>query len=139
MKVRRIALGFATMAIVAVALYITGIGCPIKFCTGISCPGCGMTRAWLSLFSLRPDLAFAYHPLYWMAPLVFALVYFKHKIEARLFRALVIVALVSILTVWIARLLTPRDAAVLCSSIADKDIVSIQTPPWLMVLQAALA
>ncbi|MDE7047571.1 MAG: DUF2752 domain-containing protein, partial [Lachnospiraceae bacterium] len=25
---------------------VLGIGCPIKFITGISCMGCGMTRAW---------------------------------------------------------------------------------------------
>ena len=28
---------------------LTGIGCPIWFSTGISCPGCGMSRAVLLL------------------------------------------------------------------------------------------
>ena len=137
MKTRGYVFGFAVMAIVTVVLYVAGIGCPIKFLTGISCPGCGMTRAWLSLLSLRPDLAFAYHPLYWMAPLVFMLVYFRQKIDSRLFQTLIIIALVSILTVWIVRLLIPHDAGVLCFSLADEDIVSIQAPPWLKALQAA--
>lgn len=39
------------------ALLLSGITCPIKQWTGISCPGCGMTRAWLSVLHgdfLRP-------------------------------------------------------------------------------------
>ena len=59
-------------AVLAVALFygalqLAGITCPIKYITGISCPGCGMTRAWLSLL-LRGDLkaAFHYHPLFWI-------------------------------------------------------------------------
>ena len=47
-------------AVLAVALFygalqLAGITCPIKYITGISCPGCGMTRAWLSLI-LRGDI-----------------------------------------------------------------------------------
>ncbi len=45
-------------------LHLIGINCPIRFLTGISCPGCGMTRAWISF--LHGDLlsAFDYHPLF---------------------------------------------------------------------------
>ena len=48
-------------------LQLFGITCPIKFLTGVSCPGCGMTRAWLSVV-VRHDLseAFRYHPLFWI-------------------------------------------------------------------------
>ena len=38
---------------IPILLYVTGIGCPIKFWTGVSCPGCGMTRAWLAALSGR--------------------------------------------------------------------------------------
>lgn len=44
-------------------LTITGIGCPIRFFTGISCPGCGMSRAVLFLLSGHFDAAFHMHPL----------------------------------------------------------------------------
>ena len=49
-----------------VLLESLGVTCPIRFLTGISCAGCGMSRAWLSL--LRLDLAGAlyYHPLFWL-------------------------------------------------------------------------
>ena len=42
---------------------LTGIGCPIRFFTGISCPGCGMSRAVLLLLSGHFQAAFRMHPL----------------------------------------------------------------------------
>ena len=33
---------------------LTGIGCPIRFFIGISCPGCGMSRAVLLMLSVLP-------------------------------------------------------------------------------------
>ncbi|WP_461883765.1 DUF2752 domain-containing protein [Fusicatenibacter sp.] len=44
-------------------LTLTGIGCPIRFATGISCPGCGMSRAVLLLLSGHFQAAFRMHPL----------------------------------------------------------------------------
>jgi len=45
-------------------MYITDIGCPIKFLTGISCPSCGISRSYMSL--LRGDIgkAFYYHAFF---------------------------------------------------------------------------
>ena len=43
-----------------------GVTCPIKFLTGVSCPGCGMTRAWISFLTLHIHKAFYYHPLFLM-------------------------------------------------------------------------
>ena len=37
---------------------LTGIGCPIRFSTGISCPGCGMSRAVLLMLSGHFQAAF---------------------------------------------------------------------------------
>ena len=62
---------FAVLIIVLfyLLLFCLGITCPIKFLFGISCPGCGMTRAWLHV--LRFDFlgAFSYHPLWICLPL----------------------------------------------------------------------
>lgn len=49
-----------------VILQLLGITCPIKFITGISCPGCGMTRAWMSLLCGDFSAAVTFHPLFWM-------------------------------------------------------------------------
>lgn len=42
---------------------VSSIGCPIRWFTGISCPGCGMSRAFFSLLRLDFAGAFRYHPL----------------------------------------------------------------------------
>ena len=42
-----------TSVAVVVVLYVIlesfGVTCPIKYITGISCAGCGMSRAWIAL------------------------------------------------------------------------------------------
>ncbi len=61
-------------------LFALDITCPIKFVTGVSCPGCGMTRACLSLLSGRPARALYYHPLVWLPPIILALYLFRAKL-----------------------------------------------------------
>ena len=41
---------------------LTGIGCPIRFFIGISCPGCGMSRAVLLMLSGHFQAAFFFGP-----------------------------------------------------------------------------
>ena len=53
-----------------ILLECVGITCPIKFITGISCAGCGMSRAWISLLKLDLKNAFYYHPLFWSVPIL---------------------------------------------------------------------
>lgn len=52
-------------------LSLFGVGCPIKTYSGISCPGCGMTRAMGSALLLHFDRAFYYHPLFFLTPIMF--------------------------------------------------------------------
>ncbi|MEN6420524.1 MAG: DUF2752 domain-containing protein, partial [Smithella sp.] len=52
-------------------LHMLGIGCPIKFVTGIPCAGCGMSRALYCALKLDFHKAFHYHPLF---PLPFVVV-----------------------------------------------------------------
>lgn len=57
-----------------------GITCPILFMTGVSCAGCGMTRAWLSLLRLDLQAAFYYHPLFWLPALIMILLLLDKRI-----------------------------------------------------------
>ena len=60
-------LGIAGFYLILAAV---GRGCPIRLMTGIPCPGCGLSRAYLSLLHLDLAGAFAYHPMFWAVPLL---------------------------------------------------------------------
>jgi hypothetical protein len=65
-------------ALAAIAHFI---GCPLRFATHIPCPGCGMTRAFLSFFTLDIGKAFYYHPLFPLilaAAIILAVSLFRH-------------------------------------------------------------
>jgi hypothetical protein len=89
--------------------------CPFALCTGLACPGCGMTRAASHLFKGHVVQALVYHPL---VPLVaiqlvggWAWFVLRRKnlvapMPARTLNILVIGSAVSLLAVWAIRLLT---------------------------------
>ena len=78
--------GAAAILFIYVVFHFAGIGCPIKFVTGISCLGCGMTRAWLSLLKLDFAAAFYYHPLYAVPPLAILVYLLKSKINIKIYK-----------------------------------------------------
>lgn len=43
--------------------------CPIRRLTGVICPSCGMSRAWLALLRFDVSGAFACHPMFWSIPI----------------------------------------------------------------------
>lgn len=89
----------ALIVITRILSYLTGIdaGCYTKALTGFPCPGCGMTRAWLSAFSLDFSSAFYYHPLFLFPVLVAFLLFLKTvhhvKIPALLWTSLLVIFL----------------------------------------------
>ena len=94
-----------TIVFIYAVFHFVGIGCPIKFVTGISCLGCGMTRAWLSV--LRFDLAeaFHYHPLFILPPAA-AIVYFaKSKINLKIYKIIMLTIVIAFITIYLYRLL----------------------------------
>ena len=70
---RNLLFSLGYLLIVAV---LWGLGVPCLFARffGVPCPGCGMTRAWLSVLRLDLSAAFAYHPMFWSVPILY--VYF---------------------------------------------------------------
>ena len=52
------------LAITAACLPVLLWGCPLRALFHIPCPGCGMTRAFVSAFQLDFHAAFLYHPLF---------------------------------------------------------------------------
>ena len=53
------------------------IGCPFCRFLSFSCPGCGLTRAWLAFFHGNLSQAFQYHPFFLIAPIFIILYVFK--------------------------------------------------------------
>lgn len=93
-------------------LHLLGIGCPIRFVTGISCAGCGMTRAWLSVLSLDFSDAFYYHPLWPLVPAAAAVWLLRTRIPLHIRRMLVCGAVILFLAVYLLRLLDPANPVV---------------------------
>ena len=61
----------AGIALVCFVLFgLVGMDCRIKSLTGLPCPTCGMSRAWLCALRLDLPAAFFWHPLFWTVPLV---------------------------------------------------------------------
>lgn len=111
---RRDISALAGIALLYVALEAFGVTCPIRFLTGISCAGCGMSRAWLSL--LRGDLAaaFAFHPLFWLPVPAAALLLFQRRLPRQVFRWGMGVVCALFLLVYLVRLLWLEDPVAVC-------------------------
>ena len=58
--------------------YLLHIPCPFRYATGIPCPGCGMTRAYLLVFEGDFAGAFAMHPLWPLIPIALVLLAVFH-------------------------------------------------------------
>lgn len=90
-------------------LHVFGIGCPIKFITGISCGGCGMGRAWFSVMKLDFSGAFHYHPLFPLPLVVICLLMFRKKLTKKLFNLSIFVIVTLFIVVYFFRLLDGSD------------------------------
>ena len=62
---------------------LTGSSCTLRSSFGLPCPGCGMTRAYASLFSLDICGAFVWHPMFWAGPVVIAAWVYKEYIKIK--------------------------------------------------------
>ena len=100
------------LLIVVAIMYLTGIGCPIKYVTGVSCAGCGMTRAFMSLLRGQLKLAFYYHPLVYLMPFIVVYFFVKDKLPGRIRKMLVFTICMAFVIVYIYRLIDPSDLVV---------------------------
>lgn len=86
------------------ALFYYRHGCPLRFFTGICCPGCGMTRALIALLRLDFSLALEMHPLVLLIPIAVIIYLLRKRIPKKVLNTLCISALALMLTVYIIRL-----------------------------------
>ena len=90
-----------------IAIESIGITCPIKFLTGISCAGCGMSRAFLAALKLDFVSAFHFHPLFWLVIPTVLLFIFKNKIP--FFKIFFIIIVTIFIITYLIRMFQPND------------------------------
>lgn len=100
----------AITAITAViVLYVIlesfGITCPIKYITGISCAGCGMSRAWIAFLHLNIHDAFMYHPLFFLPPIVVIVMLLKSKINLNFYKIFMFTMACAFVIVYLYRMI----------------------------------
>lgn len=105
-KMTVLGLGFLAYGLLVYLSGNTSI-CIFKVYTGLPCPGCGMTRAFMAVFHLDFHTAFFWHPL-WPLVLIGPLLYyfaFRAGEKGRLYkRAIIFVSLVLLITTYIIRM-----------------------------------
>ena len=104
---------FAVLVLFAATLIIFKISCPIRTLTGISCPGCGITRAISCAVKLDIRGAFYYHPL-WITiiPLIVTLKILSAKKKTKAFYAVLISFIGLLVIVWLYRMIFSDGAVV---------------------------
>jgi len=96
----------AGLALYCLLVYFLKLPCPIYFFTGVSCPGCGMTRALFSLMQFDFNTALYYHPLIFFCAVLFpvlAIVHLKKKYTAK--KILILIFIVVFITTYLYRFL----------------------------------
>lgn len=100
------------VVILYTAMESIGITCPIKFITGISCAGCGMSRAWIAFLRLDMAKAFEYHPLFWLPPIAVIVLLCKSKINIKIYKIIIFTIIIMFAIVYICRLIWSGDNVV---------------------------
>lgn len=59
------------------------LGCVFENFLGISCLGCGMFSAWYHFLHGDIQTAFYFHPLFWLVPIIFVLLFIDNFLLAR--------------------------------------------------------
>lgn len=144
--IRRALSCIGVLFIAWLALYLLDIGCVFRLMTGIPCPGCGMTRAWLAALRLDFAAAIAYHPLFWVVPIAFVLAFVREDATSdkvkRGIDIVIAVLCVLVISVWIVRLVDPADAGLLFGGRVPAgvptDIIHLEPPRWLCHLGMGL-
>ena len=84
------------------SLFVGVSPCIIYLVTGLPCPACGLTRAFISLARLDLRQALAYHPLFFVVPFVPLLA--MKRITEKQRNVLAFTVLGVLVAVWIVRM-----------------------------------
>ena len=79
--------------------------CIPRLLTGIPCPTCGLTRAWLWVLRLELKAAFLQYPMFWAVPVLILYLLLDGKLfpGRRMNILFPVILIAGILLVWLAR------------------------------------
>ena len=97
------------LVFLCIAIIIALVKCPIKFLTGISCPGCGMTRAVCCVLLGDFKMALHYHPLVFLLIPAAVTYLFRKRLPKKVLYVLCSAAVVLMVVVYFIRLSYPND------------------------------
>lgn len=80
------------------------LSCPIRHFTGVPCPSCGMSRAWVAALKLDLATAFFYHPLFWSIPILAVFFILGERAFQKSGKLLLLAFLLAYVTCYILRL-----------------------------------
>ncbi len=91
---------------VMVAFVAFKIPCPFAYFLNVQCPGCGMTRAYLSLLRLDFASAFRFHSMFWSVPILVLYYFTDWRLfgNKRLDNGVLIIIGVGFLVNWLVKL-----------------------------------
>lgn len=104
-RIKELAYVLTILGVLYAFFHFSGIGCPIRFLTGVSCPGCGMTRACISVLFLDFKSAFYYHPLFLILPVGISVLLLKDRIPHRVYGLCVSFIVSMFLITYVVRIL----------------------------------
>ena len=96
-----------TLIYIKILKNITGTACVVSGVTGFPCPGCGMTRAWISFLKGDITNAFKYNPLYLLVLFIaigYLIIYIKN-IKLKRLNKIIFTILVVFLMVYVIRMI----------------------------------
>lgn len=74
------AVTLSVLAVTVLAFMIFKLPCPINLILKLPCPGCGMTRAYLSLLHFDFITALNQHPMFWSVPVLLIYYLFDYRL-----------------------------------------------------------
>lgn len=98
--------------IIVILLYCLDIGCPIKYITGISCPGCGITRAVVACAQLDFHQAFRCYPMIAVMPVLLILYIFSNRIPVIIRNIILYIIIAAIIGIYFVRMADCSDSIV---------------------------
>ena len=99
-------IGLAVFALLLLIWNIWDLPCGLRALTGIPCPTCGLTRAWLCAFRLDFSGAFRQYPMFWSIPVLILFLIFDGRLlpNQKCNNWVLGLSVAGIFLIWLARL-----------------------------------